>query len=181
MTKLRRRPLALLLLIVLVAVILWFVLAPGVASDAGGGRSSPPVDRVLVVKSERKLHLMHDGQVLKTYRISLGGQPVGAKVREGDQRTPEGVYHIDWRHHSPRVNLSMHVSYPDAQDIARAHRDGVDPGGMIMIHGTPLNSNIPDGFFRWFDWTDGCIALTNADMREVWDRVPNHTPVEIRP
>jgi len=139
------------------------------------------VDKVLIIKSDRKLHLMHRDKVLKTYRISLGKKPVGAKEREGDQRTPEGIYWIDWRQKSANFNLSLHISYPNQKDRERAERAGVKPGGMIMIHGTPISPRFPDWFFRGLDWTEGCIALSNADMREVWDQVADNTLVEIRP
>ncbi|MEO4046125.1 L,D-transpeptidase family protein [Pseudomonas sp. CAU 1711] len=139
------------------------------------------VDKVLVLKSERKLHLMGRGEVLKSYRISLGKQPTGAKVREGDLKTPEGFYWIDWRKTSDKYNLSMHISYPNARDAANARKQGVPAGGMIMIHGTPLDDEYPEWFFSTLDWTEGCIAMRNADMREVWDLVQDGTLIEIRP
>ena len=139
------------------------------------------VDKVLVVKSERKLHLMGRGEVLKSYRISLGKQPTGAKVREGDLRTPEGFYWIDWRKTSEKFNLSMHISYPNARDAANARKQGVPAGGMIMIHGTPLDDEYPEWCFSTLDWTEGCIAMRNADMREVWSLVQDGTLIEIRP
>ncbi len=139
------------------------------------------VDKVLVLKSERKLHLMGRGEVLKSYRISLGKVPDGAKVREGDLRTPEGLYWIDWRKTSDKYNLSMHISYPNARDAANARKKGVSAGGMIMIHGTPLDDEYPEWFFNTLDWTEGCIAMRNADMREVWSLVKDGTLIEIRP
>ena len=139
------------------------------------------VDKVLVLKSERKLHLMGRGEVLKSYRISLGKEPTGAKVREGDLRTPEGFYWIDWRKTSDKYNLSMHISYPNARDAANARKKGVSAGGMIMIHGTPLDDEYPEWFFSTLDWTEGCIAMRNADMREVWSLVQDGTLIEIRP
>jgi murein L,D-transpeptidase YafK len=139
------------------------------------------IDKVLVVKSERKLHLMGRGEVLKSYRISLGKVPNGAKVREGDLKTPEGFYWIDWRKTSDKYNLSMHISYPNARDAANARQKGVSAGGMIMIHGTPLDDEYPEWFFSTLDWTEGCIAMRNADIREVWDLVKDGTLIEIRP
>ncbi|MNM69081.1 MULTISPECIES: murein L,D-transpeptidase family protein [Pseudomonas] len=139
------------------------------------------IDKVLVLKSERRLQLISAGAPLKTYRISLGKQPKGPKLREGDKRTPEGLYWLDWRKESDRYNLAMHVSYPNIRDSARARREGVEPGGMIMIHGTPLDEEYPEEFFHTLDWTEGCIAMTNRDMREVWDLVPDGTMIEIRP
>ncbi|GLZ87357.1 hypothetical protein Pres01_34080 [Metapseudomonas resinovorans] len=139
------------------------------------------IDKVLVVKSERKLLLMNRGDILKSYRISLGKQPLGPKLREGDQRTPEGYYWIDWRKTSDKFNLSMHISYPNARDAAKARDKGVTPGGMIMIHGTPLDEEYPEWYFHSLDWTEGCIAMKNTDMREIWSLVKDGTLIEIRP
>ncbi|QLC74057.1 L,D-transpeptidase family protein [Pseudomonas sp. LPB0260] len=141
----------------------------------------PSVDKVLVVKSERKLQLISRGQPLKSYRISLGKQPNGAKQREGDKRTPEGLYWIDWRKTSDKYQLSLHISYPNARDLASAREQGVPAGGMIMIHGTPLDEEYPEWFFHTLDWTEGCIAMKNDDMREVWQLVKDGTLIEIRP
>lgn len=145
---------------------------------AGDGRI---VDKVLVVKSERKLHLLSKGQPLKSYKVSLGKQPRGPKLREGDQRTPEGLYWLDWRKASDKFNLSMHISYPNARDQARARTEGVSPGSMIMLHGTPLDDHYPEWYFHGLDWTEGCIAMRNDDMREVWSLVRDGTLIEIRP
>jgi len=139
------------------------------------------IDKVLVVKSERKLHLLSRGTPLKSYRVSLGKQPEGAKQREGDRRTPEGFYWIDWRKTSDKYNLAMHISYPNARDQANARKKGAPAGGMIMIHGTPLDAEYPEWFFHTLDWTEGCIAMKNADMREVWQLVKDGTLIEIRP
>ena len=143
--------------------------------------SQQTVDKVLVLKSERKLHLQQRGETIKSYRISLGKQPNGAKQREGDLRTPEGFYWIDWRKTSDKYNLSMHISYPNARDLARAQQEGVAPGSMIMLHGTPVDEEYPEWFFHTLDWTEGCIALTNSDMREIWGLVKDGTLIEIRP
>ncbi|MCY1286601.1 L,D-transpeptidase catalytic domain [compost metagenome] len=139
------------------------------------------IDKVLVIKSERKLHLMGKGTVLKSYKVSLGKQPVGAKQREGDKRTPEGFYWIDWRKTSDRFNLAMHISYPNIRDQHKAREAGVPAGGMIMIHGTPIDEEYPEWYFSTLDWTEGCIAMTNADMREIWSLVKDGTLIEIRP
>jgi murein L,D-transpeptidase YafK len=135
---------------------------------------------VLVVKSERQLHLVSRGQTLKSYRVSLGKQ-AGPKLREGDQRTPEGFYWINWRKTSDKFNLAMHISYPNANDLARASAEGVNPGSMIMLHGTPVDEEYPEWFFQTLNWTEGCIALSNDDMREIWQLVKNGTLIEIRP
>ncbi|WP_313740878.1 L,D-transpeptidase family protein [Pseudomonas sp.] len=156
-------------------------LTPAAAPAVATVRPAAAVDKILVVKSERRLQLLSRGEPLKTYRISLGKQPKGAKLREGDKRTPEGFYWIDWRKNSSRYNLAMHVSYPNVADAARAKQAGVPPGGMIMIHGTPLDEQYPEWYFHTLDWTEGCIAMRNADMREVWSLVKDGTMVEIRP
>ncbi|MBA1249321.1 MULTISPECIES: L,D-transpeptidase family protein [Pseudomonas] len=139
------------------------------------------IDKVLVIKSMNKLELLSKGETIKSYRVSLGKFPKGPKFREGDQRTPEGFYWIDWRKTSDKFNLSMHISYPNAQDLARAKAAGVPPGSMIMIHGTPIDEEYPEWYFSSLNWTNGCIALTNADMREIWTLVKDGTLIEIRP
>jgi murein L,D-transpeptidase YafK len=139
------------------------------------------VNKVLVIKSERTLQLMHGEDVLKSYRISLGKQPKGAKLMEGDQRTPEGFYWIDWRKPSTNFNLSLHVSYPNRDDLERARQANVKPGSMIMVHGTPIDEEYPEWYFHTLDWTNGCIAMKNDDMREVWALVKDGTLIEIRP
>ena len=143
-----------------------------------GGKT---VDKILVLKSAHQLQLIHDGKPLKTYRISLGKNPKGHKLIEGDRRTPEGFYWIDWRKTSDKYNLSMHISYPNARDAANARKKGVSAGGMIMIHGTPLDDEYPEWFFSTLDWTEGCIAMRNTDMREIWNLVRDGTLIEIRP
>jgi murein L,D-transpeptidase YafK len=143
--------------------------------------STPRIDKVLVLKSAHQLQLISRGKVLKTYRISLGKQPKGPKLREGDNRTPEGLYWIDWRKTSEKYNLSMHISYPNSRDKAQAAKQGVSAGSMIMIHGTPIDDEYPEWYFTTLDWTNGCIAMKNTDMREVWERVKDGTLIEIRP
>ena len=139
------------------------------------------IEKVLVLKSAHQLQLINDGKPFKTYRISLGKRPIGPKLMEGDKRTPEGLYWLVWRKTSDRFNLAMHISYPNISDSARARREGVEPGGMIMIHGTPDTEENPENLFHTLDWTDGCIAMRNMDMREVWGLVPDGTMIEIRP
>ncbi|WP_370867390.1 L,D-transpeptidase family protein [Atopomonas sediminilitoris] len=167
---------ALLLLAAALAAVL-----PVQASLASSRDSSSFIDKVLVEKSERRLHLISRGKVIKSYRVSLGKQPLGAKVQEGDRRTPEGFYWIDWRKPSDNYNLSMHISYPNSRDLAKAKELGVRPGGMIMLHGTPVDEEYPEWYFHTLDWTEGCIALTNKDMRDLWRRVKDGTLIEIRP
>lgn len=139
------------------------------------------IDKVLILKSERKLQLISKGQPFKSYRVSLGKKPQGHKQFEGDQRTPEGIYWIDWRKTSDNYQLSMHISYPNARDQATARSKGLSPGGMIMIHGTPIDEEYPEWYFSTLDWTNGCIAMKNTDMREIWSLVKDGTLIEIRP
>ena len=160
---------------------LFFCCASLAHASASGFLKEPQVDKVLVLKSERRLHLISRGETLKSYRVSLGKRPAGHKLREGDKRTPEGFYWIDWRKTSDKYNLSIHISYPNARDVAKAREKSLSPGGMIMIHGTPMDDDYPEWYFSTLDWTNGCIAMTNADMREVWSLVKDGTLIEIRP
>jgi murein L,D-transpeptidase YafK len=136
---------------------------------------------VLVQKSARKLSLIRNGKAIKEYSISLGENPVGHKVEEGDKRTPEGVYILDWRKKSDRYFRSIHISYPNQRDMGLAVERGVDPGGMIMIHGIPPLYNRVEKELKERDWTDGCIAVTNEEMTEIWNSVPDGTPIYILP
>lgn len=137
------------------------------------------VDRIVVEKSARRLTLWQEGRAIRSYQVALGFDPVGQKQRQGDGRTPEGLFHIDRRNENSRFHLSLGLDYPRPEDRARAAAAGVDPGGDIMIHAQP--NSVPDGFKAVGDWTAGCIALTNAEMREVWAMAPIGTPVEVRP
>lgn len=140
------------------------------------------VDRILVKKSARKLFLIQDGRVLDNFTVSLGGAPFGPKLREGDSRTPEGVYTIDWKNPYSAYFLSLHISYPNAQDIARAQAKGIhDPGGQIMIHGLPNGAELPADYYLSRDWTDGCIAVSNRAMRIIYAAVEAGTLIEIMP
>ena len=138
-------------------------------------------DRVVVDKSDRTLTLLRDGTVLATYPVSLGAAPVGHKQREGDERTPEGTYVLDWRNAESIAHRSIHVAYPDAADTTRADSAGVSPGGQIMIHGITNGLGWLGRLHRLADWTDGCIGVTNAEMDQIWDAVADGTPIEIRP
>jgi murein L,D-transpeptidase YafK len=138
-------------------------------------------DRVIVVKKERTLTLMIEGKSLKTYKVALGGSPVGPKDRQGDLKTPEGTYTLDRRNAHSQFYRSIHVSYPDVEDRARARKLGMSPGGDIYLHGLPNGYGWIGTGHRLKDWTDGCIAVTNAEMDEIWRAVPDGTPIEIRP
>ena len=137
------------------------------------------VDLVRVHKAERLLELVGDGKVLRSYSIALGGDPIGHKHQEGDQRTPEGRYVLDWRNPNSIAHKSIHISYPNADDLAAAKARNVDAGGMIMIHGQPNGFGWWGWLLQLVDWTDGCIAVTDSDMDEIWAMVADGTPIEI--
>lgn len=157
------------------------VLAFIVLSTLGVAHAADTVDRVVVKKSTRIMELLAGDKVLRAYSISLGDQPVGHKTQEGDEKTPEGTYVLDWRNPDSGYHRSIHISYPNEADKAAAASRGVDPGGMIMIHGLPNRMGFLGPILQYLDWTDGCIALNNSDMDEVWEMVPNGTPIELRP
>ena len=136
-------------------------------------------DYLLVDKSERLMIAYKGGQPIRAYRnIQFGDDPQGHKQFQGDERTPEGRYTIDWRNPQSRFHLSLRISYPNAADRAHASQYGRSPGGDIFIHGQP--NQLPFGRMPG-DWTDGCIALSNAEIEELWQLVPNGTVIEIRP
>ena len=140
------------------------------------------ITQVIVEKAARKLFLMGGSTTLREYRIALGKNPLGQKQQEGDSRTPEGDYILDWRNPASRFFRSLHVSYPTPEQLRTAKRSGIDPGGEIMIHGQPSSwvERIHLGFDQ-FDWTDGCIAVENQDMLEIWSMVADGTPITIKP
>jgi|TARA_R110002094_G_scaffold86440_1_gene90264 murein L,D-transpeptidase YafK len=138
------------------------------------------MDRVLVDKSQRKMFLYKENQIVRQYTIALGGIPKGHKQQEGDQKTPEGVYVLDYVNENSAFHRSMHINYPNAMDRQAAAERGVDPGGMIMVHGQRNGAGIFSGLMQLFDWTDGCIALSNSEMDEFLSLVPVGTEIEIR-
>ncbi len=140
-----------------------------------------PADRVLIEKRERRLSLISKGKVLKSYKIALGGNPVGPKERQGDNKTPEGTYFIESRNRDSRYHLSLRISYPNEQDRRRARELGVSPGGDIMIHGIKNGFSWVGDNHAEVDWTKGCIAVTDTEIEEIEKFVPNGTLVEIRP
>jgi tetratricopeptide (TPR) repeat protein len=140
-----------------------------------------PADKVLIEKKDRRLTLLSKGEVIKTYKIALGGNPVGPKERQGDKKTPEGTYIIDSRNRDSGYHLSLHISYPNEKDKMRAKVLGVSPGGDIMIHGIKNGLSWVGGFHAEIDWTKGCIAVTDEEMEEIEKFVPIGTIVEIRP
>jgi murein L,D-transpeptidase YafK len=149
------------------------------ASTATG--SMLMADKLLVRKSERRLYVLRDGQVLRQYKVALGLNPQGTKEREGDYRTPEGLYKLVRRNPRSDFFLSMEISYPNVNDLVRAQRHGVKPGGAIMLHGWPNTPRKTADYYKSADWTDGCIAVSNSDMVEIWLMTPIETPIEIVP
>ena len=160
-----------------------------VVNDTGAGTPAAPsltatlptADGIVVHKSERRLYLMRHGEVLRSYKVALGLMPQGPKERAGDFRTPEGRYQIARRNSRSDYFLSMQVSYPNDEDLRRAHRHHEDPGGSIMIHGLPNYQRHPPDYYATADWTDGCIAMSNSDMVEVWLMTQDNTPIDILP
>jgi murein L,D-transpeptidase YafK len=163
-------------------ILIWgFVM---MATCAGWGASIVGVDKVVVYKAKRELQLCEGDSVLKRYEIALGKNTAGHKQREGDSRTPEGKYILDWRNSNSKFYLSIHISYPNHEDEKRAKALGVSPGGDIFIHGYPNGISGAMWGRYWFlgrDWTDGCIAVSNVAMDEIWASVRDGTPIEIYP
>jgi murein L,D-transpeptidase YafK len=139
------------------------------------------IDHVLVNKSELKMHLISKGVKIREYSIALGANPKGHKEQEGDERTPEGKYFLDYKKSDSSFYKAIHISYPNEEDIAKAKEKGVNHGGLIMIHGQKNGL----GWLSWisqnFNWTNGCIAVTNSEMDEIWNLVKIGTPIEILP
>jgi murein L,D-transpeptidase YafK len=168
--KIRR--LAVLVLLALVSCT-WQTCSAGAPLQA-----SAVADKVLELKRQRKLYLIQGSKVLKRYSVSLGGHPVGPKIREGDRKTPQGIYVLDWHNPESQFYKSIHISYPNAKDLAHANKLGVPPGGDLFIHGQPNEFTGPGK--QPGDWTDGCIAVSNEEMDEIWRAVPDGTPIEIK-
>ncbi len=141
----------------------------------------PVADKVLIEKSERKLHLLKNDVPFRSFDIALGIRPVGNKAEEGDFMTPEGTYVLDSRNSLSDFFLAIHVSYPNQQDRRNAKRIGVKPGGAIMIHGQPNSPTKSEAYYRTQDWTNGCIAVSNSDMIDIWLMTADNTLIEIRP
>jgi len=141
----------------------------------------PAVDHVVVRKADRKLFLMHGETIIRSYKIALGLNPIGTKERSGDFRTPEGAYRLIRRNPRSDFFLSMQVSYPNDADLKHAKRNHWDTGGSIMIHGLPNQLKHDPSYYENVDWTDGCIAVSNADMLEIWLLTPDNAPIEILP
>jgi hypothetical protein len=138
-------------------------------------------DRIIVEKTKRRLSLLYNGSILKTYRISLGRNPNGPKRKQGDFKTPEGTYQIDYRNRNSRYHLALHISYPNYVDRKRARALKTSPGGDIMIHGIGSAYKKFGRLHGTVDWTEGCIAVTDEEIREIWRLVPDGTLIEIKP
>jgi murein L,D-transpeptidase YafK len=157
-------------LVLLLTVAQWANAAPEIHAD-----------KVVLLKGKRTLILYRNENILRSYKISLGSNPLGPKTRQGDGRTPEGNYILDRRNPKSQFYRSIHVSYPNAGDRERARKSGVNPGGDIFVHGLPNGYGAIGRMHLAHDWTNGCIAVTNEEMDEIWKLVPDGTPIEIRP
>jgi len=164
----------------IVAIILLLAGAGLLGRPAGAG-DFPVADKVVVEKASRKLHLMRNGEPFRTFDIALGLAPDGDKEFEGDQKTPEGRYLLDARNPDSDFFLSIHISYPSPQERQQARQKGLDPGGQIMIHGQPNKPSYSEAYYASEDWTNGCIALSNSDMIDMWLMTPDGIPIEILP
>ena len=160
-------------------VIIMLVLSAGMVLPTAA--CALKADRVLVIKSERKLYLIYAGQIIREYPISLGLNPIGHKQQQGDKRTPEGTYVLKHRNPQSKFHKSILLSYPNEQDRRLAEARGVDPGGDLAIHGLPTRSEEEEWDYIERDWTDGCIAVTNDEMEEIWSLVDDGTPIHILP
>lgn len=151
------------------------------ANSASAGLFSPPLqaDRVVCVKHLRRLYLMRGDVILRSYKVALGRYPRGHKIEEGDNRTPEGRYLVDYHLRESSYHRALHISYPNSNDLARAEALGVSPGGQIMIHGLPNDKTATEVGHPLFDWTNGCIAVNNDEIMEIWNAVEDDTPIEI--
>ena len=152
-----------------------------ITSDPAAADSIATADHIVVHKSERKLYLYSGDRLLGEYKVKLGLNPTGQKEREHDFRTPEGRYYLARRNTRSEFFLAIQVSYPNKEDEVRARKQGVPPGGLIMIHGLPNAPKYPAAYYSSSDWTDGCIALSNSDMVEVWMRTEDNVPIDIYP
>lgn len=140
-----------------------------------------PITLVRVLKSDQKLQLLADGKLVQEFHVVLGGNPKGHKTQEGDKKTPEGLYVLDYKKTDSSFYKAIHISYPNAKDVATAKARGVNPGGQIMIHGQKNKLGWLSFFSQRFNWTNGCVALSNKNMDTVWTLVKVGTPVEILP
>ena len=155
--------------------------AQAVAMSAQQQTAPQKAESILILKKDHVMELLAGGRVIRTYKVALGRGGLAPKEREGDGRTPEGHYTIDAKYAVSHYHKAFHVSNPNAGDRARAAKLGASPGGAIMIHGLPNGKGWVGARHRLYDWTLGCIAVTDEEIDEIWNLVPVGTPVEIRP
>jgi murein L,D-transpeptidase YafK len=146
-----------------------------------GLKSVITADSIVVEKSKHTLTLFQAGFPVRTYGVALGKEPTGDKLKIGDNRTPEGLFRIDYKNPQSKYHMALHISYPDAAHLQRAHALGVAPGGDIMIHGLPPAFKSYGAAHREYDWTEGCIAVTDEEIEEIWRAVPQGAPIQIKP
>jgi murein L,D-transpeptidase YafK len=167
--------------------ILWFAslfaltwMSVGAASRLAA-QAAGKVDRIVIEKNKRTLILLDGAKIVKTYRVALGGQPGGAKDRQGDHKTPEGIYSVDAKNPNSQFHKALHISYPSQGDRANARKLGISPGGDVEIHGLGSKWGWIGAKHRLTDWTDGCVAVTNEEIEEIYPLIKVGTTVEIRP
>ena len=139
------------------------------------------IDMIIIKKSQRVLYVVKDDKVIKKYDIAIGKNPIGHKLKEGDKKTPEGYYFIDGKNAKSKFFLSLHTSYPNFHDKRVAEKNNLNPGSHIAIHGLPSISVLSQYLYNSSDWTDGCIALNNKDMEELWNMSEEGTQILIKP
>ena len=157
-------------------ILLWLIVCQSVM--AGNVQKA---DEVIVVKSEKRLYLLHRNEPFASFPVTFGSNPKGHKQMRGDGRTPEGSYVLDYKNPNSKFYKSIHISYPNRRDREYARRNGMDPGGDIMIHGHPNGDGGAAPVLQLFSWTDGCVALSDSNMDVIWESVDPGTPIEIRP
>ncbi len=164
--------------LIILAAVLYFIdyYLPALLAE-----NLPKSDKLLVKKSIRKLYLLKDNTIIKSYDIGLGKNSIGHKQREGDSKIPEGNYILDYRNPESSYHPSLHISYPDDNDLAKADSNGYSAGGDIMIHGKPNYLGWLPFVYDKSDWTDGCIAVGNIEIEEIWNSVDDNTQIEILP
>jgi murein L,D-transpeptidase YafK len=173
--------LKLLLIVLLVICLVTVGLAAAAYLNVNPLPRDAVADRIVLEKAARRLTLFRDGRTLKNYSVALGRAPVGPKEYEGDQRTPEGIYKVDFHKADSDYHLALHISYPEQHDVDRAAAQGLSAGSDIMIHGLPNGRGWIGRFHRRSDWTAGCIAVADFEIEEIYRVVPDGTPIELRP
>jgi murein L,D-transpeptidase YafK len=160
---------------------LMVLLLCGVGFTQNAASATVHADRVVVLKRAHILQLLSQGKVIKTYKVALGGDSIGPKTRQGDHKTPEGVYVLNFRNAHSQFYKSIHISYPNEHDRAEARKKGASPGGDVFVHGLPNGYGAVGAAHRLKDWTNGCIAVTDEEIDEIWVIVSDGTPIEIKP